>query len=88
MVVIHVITAPEAFAEVGALIVGQIGVAEIVVAVGIGGTVSINVVTSGFDSIMETTVPRLRPVSFRFLRRPRAWRRRTFLRMNGQRRSA
>ena len=88
MVVVHVVAAAEPLTKICALIARQIGMPEIVVAIRIRRAPRIDVVPRGFNAIVESTVPRLRPVALRFVRRPGARRRRTFLSMNGQRRSS
>ena len=83
MLVVHVIAAAESLTEIGALLPRPVRMPEVVVAIGVGRPSRVNVMSCRFNTIMEATVPRLRPVALRFIRRP-GTRGRPLLRMNGQ----
>ena len=83
MVVDHFVATAEPLAEVPALIAWQIGMTELIVAVRIGWTTSIDIVACCFIAIVETAVPCMRPAAFRLVRLPGSWRR-AFLCVNGE----
>lgn len=81
MVVGHVVAAAEPFAKISAFIAGQIRVTELVVAVRIGRPMGVDVVARGFNAIVETAVPCMRPAALRLHWLPASW---SFLGMNGE----
>jgi hypothetical protein len=83
MVIDHLIPAAEAIAEITALVARAVRVAEIVMPIRIRWFVGIDIVASGFNSVVEAAVPGTRPVALRFVGMPT-----TLLGVNGERRSA
>jgi hypothetical protein len=75
MVVDHTVAAAKALAKVCALIAWTIRTAEVVVAIRIGWPMGIDVVARSFNAVVETTVPCVRPATFRLVRLPgSSWR--------------